>query len=398
MSIKSMAACSMNLRCRFTLHPRWCQFSAKLLTGPSHHISVKPLIHKVGSNFGKSMASGNGNGSGGSGCKIQAEGDDDFGDDVRKRPLLFILLVFSVVLGANLLVALRTSKDEDIISKYGDETSRKSVTVIVPTLNEAAQGTISECIMHLRNLEPPPDEIIVVDGGSKDHTRNLARKYGADKVLTSSRGRARQQNHGVFSGAKGDLLLFVHADSRPPQDAVARVRAVLSNPKIVLGCFKTIIEERKNENSPNQYSDFNRRILWLTTIHNFISTYYAPFLFRPRSALRGLKCMFGDQSLFCRKSDFIAVQGFDSSLPIMEDADLCIRLHDYGVSSGRGGQEVQVLQGEPNATSGRRIASFGNWKATLVHFQLALAWWNGADPRKLRAIYDDIYTDNYRGL
>ena len=64
--------------------------------------------------------------------------------------------------------------------------------------------------------------------------------------------------------------------------------------------------------------------------NNTLKSYYGPLLLRPLSFLRGLRCLFGDQTMFCRAADFRRVGGFDGRLPIMEDADLCIRLHMAG--------------------------------------------------------------------
>ena len=61
-----------------------------------------------------------------------------------------------------------------------------------------------------------------------------------------------------------------------------------------------------------------------------MQTYYLPAIARPLSFIRGLSCLFGDQTMFCRTSDFRAVRGFNPDLPIMEDLDLCIRLHEAG--------------------------------------------------------------------
>ena len=64
--------------------------------------------------------------------------------------------------------------------------------------------------------------------------------------------------------------------------------------------------------------------------HNVAKTFYAPLLFRPLSFARGLRVLFGDQAMFVRAEEFRRVGGFDEALPIMEDADLCVRLHDAG--------------------------------------------------------------------
>jgi glycosyltransferase involved in cell wall biosynthesis len=142
--------------------------------------------------------------------------------------------------------------------------------LIVPALNES-RGIIA-CLQHLKSLKPPATEILVVDGGSTDRTRSLAAGVGGVRVLKSGRGRARQMNAGAAQ-AKGEVLVFVHADSRPPENLVSVVRRELSRPGVVLGGFATSIECEDG------------RVLWFPTVHNFVSTYF-PLFIRPLDFFR----------------------------------------------------------------------------------------------------------------
>lgn len=157
-------------------------------------------------------------------------------------------------------------------------TETTPVSIIVPTLNEA--NGITETLTYLNTLSPAAAEIIVVDGGSRDNTVDLAKKTGAAKVVRSKRGRGTQMNQGakkakIVTGNKDSksnnenstdsILMFVHSDSRPPQDAVLRARKTLADPRIVLGGFFTTIEH-------------HGKVLLFMTFHQFISTYYAPLL------------------------------------------------------------------------------------------------------------------------
>ncbi|KAL4856264.1 putative mycofactocin biosynthesis glycosyltransferase MftF [Chlorella vulgaris] len=247
----------------------------------------------------------------------------------------------------------------------GDAAGREAtVSIIVPALNEETglEGTLRYL---QKQLQPAAAEIIVVDGGSSDRTVSVARRCGV-RVVHAGRGRARQMNAGA-AAAKGQILVFAHADTQPPQALVAEVRRQLSQPNVVLGGFRPLIE-------------FEGKPLRAFSANNTLKTYYGPLLLRPLSFLRGLRCLFGDQTLFCRAADFRNVGGYDGRLPIMEDADLSCWVNSV-----------------PNHTSGRRLAQWGGLRATAIHVIIGLSWYCGATPEQLRGIYHRLYTDLYRG-
>ncbi|WIA34447.1 hypothetical protein OEZ86_012780 [Tetradesmus obliquus] len=222
------------------------------------------------------------------------------------------------------------------------DTSQHTAAIIIPVLNEA--GGIVATLQQLRQLQPQPAEIIVVDGGSSDNTVQLARRSGlATRVMRSGRGRAVQMNAGAEAAA-ADMLCFLHADTQPPKDLVAVMRRELADPQKVLAGFVPSIE-------------VPGRRLWLLSAHNFASSYYAPLLFRPLSYLRGLRALFGDQTLFCRARDFRAVGGFDPRLSIMEDTDLCVRMHMAGPRQQQQQQRRHVaVPGSSSKAGGKRGA------------------------------------------
>lgn len=123
---------------------------------------------------------------------------------------------------------------------------------------------------------------------------------------------------------------------------------------------------------------------------------------------RGIRCLFGDQTLFCRATDFKTVGGFQDDLPIMEDVDLCIKLHEAGpsmssavepsrqTSSKHRRGRVTMVMSPVNCTSGRRLSNWGSVQATLIHFYIALRWYFGASPAQMYGIYHQWYTDNHR--
>ena len=169
----------------------------------------------------------------------------------------------------------------------------------------------------MRMLEQYAFEVIVVDGGSCDQTVAIAQKFGVGVVHSPIARRSLQMTVGAAQ-AGGESLCYLHCDTIVPDDAIAVITQTLVNPKIACGGFISIM--RGNETTR-----------WLTSIHNSLKTYYAPLLFRPRLFFfQGLRILFGDQVMFCRRQDFVDCDGFDSSLEIMEEADLCIRLSERG--------------------------------------------------------------------
>ncbi|PZO13803.1 MAG: glycosyltransferase [Leptolyngbya foveolarum] len=247
---------------------------------------------------------------------------------------------------------------------------RSNVSIIIPTLNEGAY--LARSLRHLMLLDPPAKEIIVVDGGSTDNTLEIVRKseiFAVQKVclLSSLAGRSHQMNAGA-SQATGDILCFLHADTLVPDDLVAVIAETLSDSKIACGGFISIMA------GPTQTR-------WSTTLHNALKTYYAPLLFRPVQFFRGLRLLFGDQVMFCRYQDFWDCDGFDSTLPIMEDADLCVRL----AKKGKIKQVNRTVQ-----SSDRRVAQWGVLKANFIYLAIGSLWGMGVSAVRLKRFYEDI--------
>ena len=189
-----------------------------------------------------------------------------------------------------------------------------NTSIIIPTLNEGEY--LARSLRHLTILVPSAKEIIVVDGGSTDNTVSLAQQAGATVIHSSQPGRSRQMNLGAEQ-ASGDILCFLHGDTLVPDDLIAVITATLADPKVACGGFISLMTGQTTR--------------WGTSLHNSLKTYYAPLLFRPRLFFqKGMRLLFGDQVMFCRRQDFLDCGGFDSSLAIMEEADLCLKLSQKG--------------------------------------------------------------------
>ncbi|MGB7895721.1 MAG: glycosyltransferase [Microcoleus sp.] len=184
------------------------------------------------------------------------------------------------------------------------------VSIIIPAFNEA--NCLERTLRQLSILNPPPWEVLVVDGGSQDETVAIALSAGIRVIPSSIAGRSVQMNLGA-QVATGEILCFVHADTLVPDDIVAVIQKTLSDAEIAGGGFISLMAG-------------SQQTRWGFSVHNYLKTYYAPLLFRPHLFFQGLRLLFGDQVIFCRRTDFWECEGFDAALPIMEEADLCLKL------------------------------------------------------------------------
>jgi glycosyltransferase involved in cell wall biosynthesis len=238
------------------------------------------------------------------------------------------------------------------------------VTILIPTWNE--EQALPATLASLAAMRPPPDEVLLVDGGSEDATLAIARKAGITAISGPKKGRAAQINHGV-ERASGEVVCVLHADSLLPVDAVAVIRATMTDQRIALASF-----------TPRLAGPGGTR--WGSTLHNWIKTWYAPLLTRPHLFMRGVRLLFGDHAMFFRRKHFLAVGGCDERVAVMEEADLCIKLVRFGRTK---------LVPRWVWTSDRRITTWGRWRANWIYFKVGMMWAMGARER-LADHYPDI--------
>ncbi|OEK07497.1 TIGR04283 family arsenosugar biosynthesis glycosyltransferase [Roseivirga misakiensis] len=239
-----------------------------------------------------------------------------------------------------------------------------TVSIIIPTYNEAS--CIEATLEHLKELDPAPFEVIVVDGGSSDHTKSIVEAKQYTVIDSPTLGRAAQMDLGV-NKASGEILCFLHADTFPPTDLVKTVSETL-NDGVVLAGFRSIMKGTCNQR--------------VTTFHNRIKTYYAPFIYNPyRATFKGLRLLFGDQLMFCKKADYERSGGFNTDMQIMEEADLCIKMNRIG----------RIKQIDQKVySSDRRVAKWGVFKSNIIFISIATLWALGVSNKKLARIYTHI--------
>jgi rSAM/selenodomain-associated transferase 2 len=213
------------------------------------------------------------------------------------------------------------------------------LSIVVPALNEAAG--IRDALAALAPLRRRGHEVIVVDGGSDDGTAQLASSL-CDRVLAAPRGRAMQMNAGARE-AKGDVLVFLHADTRLPSNADELVQGFL------WGRFDVQIEGRH---------PLLKVVAWSMNL---------------RSRLTGIAT--GDQAIFVRREAF---PGFPE-LPLMEDV---------AFSKVMKRRSRPACLHEKVTTSGRRWESRGVVRTVLLMWRIRFLYAMGADPASLARLYE----------
>lgn len=219
------------------------------------------------------------------------------------------------------------------------------ISIIIPVLNEAER--LADSLQALQALRGCC-QLLVADGGSVDGSLDIAAPL-VDQAITSPRGRAIQMN-AAAQWAQADILLFLHADTRLPADAVAAVRQAVAAGH-VWGRFDVIFDNAQ-------------------PIFKLIA-----FMMNQRSRLTGIAT--GDQSLFMTRQAFETVGGF-APIALMEDIAISQCLKRLGKPACL---RLKVM------TSARRWQQHGVLKTILLMWRLRLAYFFGTDPDSLAAIY-----------
>jgi hypothetical protein len=218
------------------------------------------------------------------------------------------------------------------------------ISVIVPALNEAA---LLPATLQALAANSCPHEVLVVDGGSADATVSLAGAAGARVLHSARRQRAAQMNLGA-QAARGDTLLFLHADTRLPPRALGDIQTALAEPRTVGGAFLRWFD------SPSGL------LRWSCRVGHW------------RARLAGW--FLGDQGIFARRQTFRDLAGFHE-WDMFEDLDFSRRLKRCG--------RVAFLE-TPVVSSGRRFAARGPLAVTLRDVWVTCLYLAGRQPMRRR--------------
>ncbi|RMH53017.1 MAG: glycosyltransferase [Zetaproteobacteria bacterium] len=221
-----------------------------------------------------------------------------------------------------------------------------SIALIVPLLDEREH--LGRLIADVARL--PVDEVVLVDGGSQDGTRELLAASGL-RWIDAPRGRARQMNAGAAL-CRSSVLLFLHADTRIGAEQIAALRTALrGHPERQWGRFDLRIDDGRG---------------LFALIGAMINL---------RSRLSGIST--GDQAQFVRRALFERIGGFPD-IPLMEDVAISRRLKQVAPPCN--------LR-PPVVTSGRRWRSGGVWRTILLMWRLRWDYWRGVPPERLARRY-----------
>ena len=222
------------------------------------------------------------------------------------------------------------------------------ISIIVPTINEANNLPLLLSDLSIIQKE---GEIIIVDGGSKDKTIDVANIYGAKIFKSEEKNRGLQLNIGA-KNSKGDWLIFLHADTRLTHDWFKKMKTVLKGDKNYIYFFKFKIN--------------NKKIIYkfLEILVNFRSQYF--------------KQPYGDQGLIIHRTTYFKNNGF-REIPLMEDIDFLRRLNNK--------KDLKQLN-SPIFISSRKWEKTNIFLQAIQNWRFRRRWLKG---ESLKSIYSDYY-------
>lgn len=223
------------------------------------------------------------------------------------------------------------------------------ISIIIPALNEekALPATLRNVLNQRGDYE-----VIVVDGGSEDRTCEIARAASRVQLLTAPKGRASQMNAGARI-ARGEWLLFLHADTLLPNGSLQRLNARESDSTLQAGGFR------------HRFTGEDRRLRFISAMNNLRCRYS--------------RTIYGDQALFVRRELFDRIGGFPEQ-SMLEDVLICERLAKV---------TRPVVLDECVLTDARKFAKKGVWRS-LARVAIILTCHQLRLPIRGRAFFADV--------
>jgi len=230
---------------------------------------------------------------------------------------------------------------------------KTKLSIVVPVLYETE--AINPLIEHVRKVGEGEDyEIIVVDGSPEKNTIDAIKDRDVIKKISLT-GRARQMNAGA-AAARGEILLFLHADTKLPQGGLKKIREVLQDGMYVGGAFDLKLDTQRRS---------LRFIAWAARIR-----------------VRFTEIPYGDQAIFLRKDYFNAI-GYYRDIPIMEDVELMVKIK-------RLGGKICIIK-DPVRSSPRKWLQEGIFYTTFRNHIIRILYSLGVSPDRLVKLYYKDY-------